>query len=278
MIGRFFAAMLLLAGCGAELDDGRGGGYGPQAVEAPVVDVPDAAVADARVDAAVDVPVEAFLGVWAHRYFEAAISELPALGPEPTRFISLNRVVATLAEPPGTLALTTEVCAVIIERDRDIVITEVPQSFIDALEPTVRPATVAGDRLDAPWFTELRGVALDDPDADALPTDPDDPRVLDLDGDGNPGLTVLSTGLIDGEIYVVQRTRTRFVARLDGDTLDGGLEWALEDSVLGADNPVLAMAVPVEPDLAASFMQASRIDAETDCAAIVADAARIFTR
>lgn len=275
---RALTLALLLAGCGAELDDGRGGGYGPQAVEAPVVDVGDAALVDAMVDAAADVPVERFLGTWAHRYFESAVTELPALGPEPTRFISLSRVEATLVEPPGTLALTSEVCAVFIERDRDIVGTEVPPAFIDALDPTVRPATVAGDRLDAPWFTELRGVVLDDPEGDALPDDPADPRIVDLDGDGNPGLTVLSTGLIDGEIYVIQRTRTRFVARLAGDTLDGGLEWSIEDRVLGADNPALAMPIPVEPDIAASFMQATRITAETDCDAIVADADRIFTR
>lgn len=275
---RWVAAMMVaVAGCGAELEDGQGGGYGPQAVMAPVLDLVDGAL-DGGGDAGAAVTPEDFVGTWAHRYDQVGISELPALGPEPTTIVALSRVEITAGEEPGALLLSSEVCAVLIERERDIVQTVVPPAFIDALPIEVRTATIDGDRLFAPWFSELRGVVLEDPDNDPLPTEPDDPRVVDLDRDGNPGLTVLSTGLIDGEIYIVQRSRSQLDGRLRDDTLDGSIEWLVEDAVLGADNPVLATAVPIEPDLEASAIRTTRIDAEVDCAAIVADQASIFAR
>lgn len=274
---------LLVAGCGAELDDGRGGGYGPQAVAAPDVHLADGALSgdgalpgDTGPDAG---PTrDDFTGTWAHRYDQVGVAELPALGPEPTTTVALSRVEITAGEAPDALVLRSQICAVTIERERDIVQTIIPPAFIAALPETVRPASVEGDRMVAPWFTELRGVVLDDPERDALPTMPDDPRVRDLDGDGQPGLTVRSAGIVDGEIYLVQRTRSRLDGRLAGDTLDGSIDWTVEDAVLGADNPILAMAVPLEPDPDASSIRTTRIDGALDCDAIVADQAAIFAR
>ena len=40
--------------------------------------------------------------------------------------------------------------------------------------------------------------------ATPLPGEADDPRVVDADSDGNPGVTVQVRGLIDGEVYMVQ--------------------------------------------------------------------------
>lgn len=274
---------LLLAGCGAELDDGRQSPYGPQPVQAPDLGAPDATQPDAAPDAAPPDPitVDDYTGTWAIRFDQSGYEDLPALGRTAATIISLNRIEITPGDAPDTLTLTTELCAVDFERETELVQTVIPQAYIDALPILDRPATIRGRALDAPWHIEIRGAELDDPE-DPLPTEPDDPRVTDGDGDGNPGLTVLSTGVIDGQIYTVQRARTRLSATLvdapDRSTLDGEIEWRNEDSVLDADNELLRDAVTAQPDPDASGMLGTRIDPALDCAAIIANQTDLFAR
>ncbi len=279
MSARSIGLAVLLVGCGAELDDGREGTYGPQAVQAPDLGMADAARPDATPDAAPPDPItrDDYTGTWAFEYLQGGYEDLPALGRTAARIISLNRVTITPGEAPDALSLATELCAVRIERDTELVQTVIPQAYIDALPILGRPATIDGRAFEAPWLIEIRGAVLDDPE-DPLPTEPDDPRVVDTDGDGNPGLTVLSTGVIDGEIYTVQRARTRLSATLDGETLDGDIEWFNEDSVLDADNEVLLEPVTVQPEPGDSAMRATRVDAALDCAGIITNQTDLFTR
>lgn len=62
--------------------------------------------------------------------------------------------------------------------------------YADALTtPAVAQVSAAepGASFTLPEQVELFGVALEDPRGDPLPTEPDDPRVFDLDLDGHPG-------------------------------------------------------------------------------------------
>jgi hypothetical protein len=70
------------------------------------------------------------------------------------------------------------------------------------------PALEYGGRLlsvtNAAWFVSDRaavviGAKLDDPFEDDLPTDPDDPRVFDVDNDGEPGI---SLSVESGSVYM----------------------------------------------------------------------------
>lgn len=272
------AALLALTGCGAELDDGRASPYGPQPVRAPDLGAPppDAAPADMTPDADT-VTADDYTGTWAVQFVQGGAEDLPALGRTAAAITSLNRVEISPGPDPDTLHLATELCAVAITRETELVQTVVPAAYVEALPITERPATIDGRVLDAPWLIEVRGATLDDPE-DPLPTEPDDPRVTDPDADGHPGLTVLSTGIIDGEIYIVQRARTRLALTLDGDTLDGDIEWRNEDSVLDADNEVLLEPVTVEPQPGASGVLGTRVDPELDCAALITNQTALFTR
>jgi hypothetical protein len=127
----------------------------------------------------------------------------------------------------------------------------------------------------------VKGVRLENPESDPLPTSADDPRVFDQDGDGNPGVTVHVEvmGLIGGDIYVVQRDRTRLSGVVTSDVaIDGLVEWTSEQSVLGASNAFLlgGTAVRPDPDLSHSYFRARRVEGHVTCADLADVAEALF--
>jgi len=63
--------------------------------------------------------------------------------------------------------------------------------------------------LTLPNAIEVPGANLVDPACDALPTDPNDPRVVDSDNDGYPGISVGLSGLITACSGVCRDRRPR---------------------------------------------------------------------
>ncbi len=101
---------------------------------------------------------------------------------------------------------------------------------------------VASDPYQEVWA--LTGVGKDGP----LPTAPDDPHVIDMDGDGKPGATLTATGLAEGEIYVVSRkTLTLSGVVLGPDEAFGLLTHKKEGNVLDATNPLLKSEASRKP-------------------------------
>jgi len=87
-------------------------------------------------------------------------------------------------------------------------------------------------------LVELAG-AVPGPDTDALPTTVTDPRVIDEDQDGNPGITINITGLVTGSLYSVQRQVTSIAAiPVAPDRFEGVLSFISDQKVLDS-NPVL---------------------------------------
>jgi len=89
------------------------------------------------------------------------------------------------------------------------------------------------------------------------------------DEDGLPGLTVRIAGLVDGEIYIVQRGTEALDGSLQAPGLvRGTVTWTDEQVILGADNEVLEAGAPTrpDPDPGKSWFELRRADAATDCA------------
>ncbi len=163
--------------------------------------------------------------------------------------------------------------------------TELGPSFVAAIEPKEASITVSGPEA-GPWdvvvgeTVTVIGAELENPDSDPLPAEPDDPRVVDADSDGNPGVTVQVRGLIDGEVYMVQRLVRELRGRLEADrTMSGVISGRNESEVLGASNVVLRTFTPkFEPDRDGDdnvFDWVPLADGTT-CDALVADARRLF--
>ncbi|MBL7006638.1 MAG: hypothetical protein ISR78_06130, partial [Spirochaetia bacterium] len=104
-----------------------------------------------------------------------------------------------------------------------------------------------------------------------LSRDPEDPNLIDPDGDGNPGVTVDITiaNLIKGEIYITRREIfTNYLTLHANGTLYGYVEDKSEQFVIGASRKILAQ--PSESlqisDLGLSPMMLAPISEEIDTA------------
>ena len=131
-------------------------------------------------------------------------------------------------------------------------------------------------------FVQLFGVTLDDP-MDPLPTDPDDPRVWDLDEDGNAGYTIsidAFTLVDDPHYHAVSRSDTSMEGIIySNDRITGTLFGHTEESYLFSSNPAIlptqVLSYP-DDDPNRNFFDLVRVDADTTCDDIIANEASLF--
>ena len=126
------------------------------------------------------------------------------------------------------------------------------------------------------------GIRLDDPANEPLPTDPEDPRIVDDDGDGNPGITVniRVTDDITGELYIARREIFAYEAFLtEPDVMTGTVTDNSEQLVIGASDPIFASS-PANwgqlPDPSKSPIILQRVDADWDCERLAAERDTLF--
>jgi len=158
--------------------------------------------------------------------------------------------------------------------DPDLVVhIVIPEAYREALPPFSRPGSYTQEdggwryRLDKYW--QVEGAMLGDAAADPLPTTSDDPAVVDQDGDGKPAMTLRVTGLVDGEIYVVQRGWTELTGGPESDDeIRGELAFEAEQNVVGSDPANLQdLASEASTDTApcASRFRMRRVSDDADC-------------
>ena len=266
-----FLASVALAGCG--------GGGADAAAGAPAMGE-DAGADAAALDAAVasDADAGAIDGVWAVLTAGSRVVELPVVGQSTSVTRTWLRVVA--AAGADGVALSGEVCGTDLDTGTTLVQIILPDAFVSALAWAPRVAAFDGATLEVGEVIELRGVALASPGTDALPTTESDPRAVDQDHDGNPGMTLRAKGIVDGEMWVVERDRTSWSVMLAGDRLDGRYTWDAEQNILHADNPLLATPNPSapDPDASHSYVRGTRVAPSVDCAAILSSRDALFAR
>jgi hypothetical protein len=178
-----------------------------------------------------------------------------------------------------TLVLTNHYCTFRIESGVPIGEIEVPAAFLASLHGAERKATLVGTgegvRFVQPWHTQVNGARLAHPETEPLPTRPDDPRVIDEDGDGHPGVTLLARlpGVIEVALYLVLRLRYRLAGTVvSPDRIEGLIEWSGDLVLLGASLPLPGMsrdAYP-HPEPTRSRFVLQRIASTCDCAAVMA--------
>lgn len=129
----------------------------------------------------------------------------------------------------------------------------------------------------AQWF----GVDLKDPMKDPLPTDPKDPRLVDTDKDGQPGVTVkINHPMVGaGDVYVAQRSVVRLegTQREDG-TIRGVIYTAPEMFKIDANRWWLKVDSPQRqhPDPAQRPFVLKPVADGTSCATVMAQKDTLF--
>ncbi len=160
----------------------------------------------------------------------------------------------------------------------------------DAATQAIKPPSTSVDvdvvdgalRIRRPATPTPVGIRLDDPANETLPTDPDDPRIVDDDGDGRPGITVsIRVGEdLAGELYIARREIFAYEAFLvEPDLLSGTVTDDSEQLVIGASDPIFAGSGAdwvQYPDLSKSPIILARVGADWDCDRLAAERDRLF--
>ncbi len=212
-------------------------------------------------------------GSWVMLQVTTDIVEYPLVG-QRTR---VNVLVLRLQiDQSGTsLTIREAHCVADLDDGTELVRTEITEAFLRSLSTEGRSAELqradTGWHFVFPWGTEVHGARLEDPVNDPLPSGPEDPRVFDQDGDGNPGVTVRLSilGLVSGEVYAVQRLSKHLKGDVvSDDHLVGLIDWSNEQVRLAATDAFLMTGgdAEVHPDPERSYFIARRIHPELTCA------------
>jgi len=165
-------------------------------------------------------------------------------------------------------------CDLRLESSTRLVKTTFPAAFINALPPVRVDAAISqrGDEsfLSSGTQTLVIGAELKRPEHEALPEVASDPRVIDQDKDGKPGMTVRVDGIVSGEIYVVQRSSTQYSGPATRDGFAGRIEVDVEQVIVGASSGLLRHGSTPEPNSKLSAFALGRVSNTATCAQAVA--------
>lgn len=178
-----------------------------------------------------------------------------------TRSVSIHRLKAEGERLSGP----GELCSLRLESSSKMVQTTFPQAFIQAIPPVQVDLRLKGREVRSQPQTLVLGARLDDPRQETLPNHAQDARVFDQDGDGHPGMTVEVSGLVSGQVYVVQRSTTELHGKRAGDRLEGRLKFELDQAVVGASKSMLKQGPDPTPDPSRSFFRMQRVSDDITC-------------
>lgn len=245
--------------------------------------VADTSPGDVTADGCLSAAPSDLTGTWAiHEIQTALVSNVPGIGTMNQE--SDNLYLVTIADDGGALTMTSTLCDWETSDDANLTTTGMTQKLLDSLTPFARTVTTStgesGARLATSQGITLRGVEMDDPDGDAFPENGEDTRIFDQDDDTQAGITLVISGLFQGELYVVHRHR----AALEGcfvsnDRVEGLTTWTTEQLILGASEEALLSVTPeaiTHPDPTLSHFAMVRADGNADCAALKAARTTLF--
>ena len=207
-------------------------------------------------------------GRWAMVQDQVTVAAVPVVGE--VRSTTRAVILFDLAQRQERLQGQGTLCALDVDSGSAVVDTVLPPAFLKVQPRPTMDARLKRDgerwRLKQRRTLHLAGAKLEDPRADALPTDPDDPRVVDEDKDGHPGVTVWVRGLLDGDIYLTTRSWSDFEGLVqDPKRVSGSTRFGQEQVILGTTSRFLDDPPEAKPDLNQSRFWLLRLDDAATC-------------
>lgn len=263
-----------VAGCGSddEPNDAAAETTASTTAQAP-------AVTTTEPEADSDLPegAEELEGRWAH--FDVVSYEDDVM-----RTLIISTGFADLEVRDGELWNVQRFCHADTVSDQDIEVS-ISDAATSAIIPIDTPVEVTEEdgrlRVVRPATPTGIGIDLEDPANDTLPTDPNDPRIVDDDGDGNPGVTsrIILTEEIQGELYLARREIFAYdVTQESPDRMVGTITDSSEQLILGASNDIFLTPAQWEqiddPERNPVIWQ--RVDDDWDCERLAAERDELF--
>lgn len=185
-------------------------------------------------------------GDWVMVQSLVAAADLPLVG---TLFIDTTVGVLNHITQSGSLLTVQDTyCFTDAAPSTPLFLTNIADEVMQSICPAPRSVqleqTEEGILMSQDWHVEVRGAVLENPDTDALPTSADDPRLVDLEGDGFPGMTIQVeiVGILTGDTYAVQRYRYRLQGEVvDDNTIVGLIDWTSEQTVVAGTNDLFLL-------------------------------------
>ena len=221
-----------------------------------------------------------FSGTYLYLLETQTITKLPIVKDyvATTRSVSLVQ----LEHDGRTLKGHGPVCSVRISGSSSLVRTEIPPAFVRSLPETQVQANLLpgpqGLRLVQPAQTIVIGARLKDPANDPLPRSDADTRVFDQDRDGRPGVTVHVSGIVSGDVFVVQRSSSRLAGVKTAEGFAGDVAFSVEQAIVGATSPFLKGNRAGTPNPKGSFFRLARLPSQATCGDAEAKAQRLLSR
>lgn len=209
-----------------------------------------------------------FAGRWAMRQITTTVAEVPVIGKvfATTTSVSLHK----LKHKGERLRGRGRICRVALDSGSALVKTVMPRALLEVL-PAPRIDAKLRDEGGHWSFSQARqtivlGAKLDNPLTDPLPRLPGDAHVFDQDGDGYPAVTIRVSGIVSGDIRVVQRSWTELVGeRVTHDRIDGSIRFGNEQVILDATSSMLKSPPPAVPELSRSRFTLVRLPDGATC-------------
>jgi len=259
-----FAAVLGSPGCA--VPEPPASSFGEQRFDDDVTDTPDGSGAEAEWLSTLE-------GTWLQ--YSQASNCVDVLGVAYEDQLQRTFYIVEVEQGPlGDLVETFTACDVELSAVLGLRPT-VPEALLQTTWPVVARGGLSsgslrvGEIYQSGPIAELWGIALDDPLHDPVPTPddgPDDPRIVDKDGDGNPGSTLVFPGSCDA--YIAQRTSTTLSGVMVApDRIEGGipLGHGLHNAVayqyiVGATNSLCATRYILSPNVGRAQFERVRVD------------------
>jgi hypothetical protein len=201
--------------------------------------------------------------------------------------IAKTAMIMVHSQDGETLTVTETLCYADIHDEKNRVQVKFLEAYFPGIEPLLRPGAIrgsaqAGFAYELPKHVFARGWTPADPakvETEALPKEGSDKRVVDLDKDGNPGYTLIITGLTNADLWVVERDATVITGQLvTQDRVEGSIAYENEQVFLGPpENVHLPKGVP-SPDKSQHRIRMVRVleKVAVDCQWVRDNLCRLF--